>query len=224
MAGSQSINLTDQLRDMVVARFTDVLGESKIPALDLASNYDELGKFITARIQPDFETFGVTIVKFFVENISLPPEVEAALDKRTSMGVIGNLNAYTQYQAANAIQDAAKNPSGVAASGVGLGMGVGMGQQISEAIRGNQSAPPPLPQSAAYFVAVNGQQSGPMDAGKLAEDGPQRRTHTRHTRLEKRHGAVDRSGRGPGVERIVREHAAAVAKVRIIQHAQHTGA
>src|SRR5438067_12544608 len=151
---------------MIVARFSDVLGESKIPVLDLASNYDELSKFIATRIAPDFEPLGIGIVKFFVENISLPPEVEAAMDKRTSMGVIGNLNAYTQFQAANAIGDAAKNPSGVAASGVGLGMGVGMGQQISEAMRGNQppSQPPPLPQSAAYFVAVNGQQSGPFES------------------------------------------------------------
>jgi membrane protease subunit (stomatin/prohibitin family) len=161
--------LSDQLRDMIIARFSDVLGESKIPVLDLASNYDELSKFIASRIQPDFDSLGIQIVKFFVENISLPPEVEAAMDKRTSMGVIGNLNAYTQYQSANAIGDAAKNPSGVASAGVGLGMGIGMAQQVNEALRGGSGAPPPIPQSVAFYIATNGQQTGPFDVTKLTE-------------------------------------------------------
>ncbi|HZZ41458.1 MAG TPA: SPFH domain-containing protein [Tepidisphaeraceae bacterium] len=160
----------DQLRDMVVSRFADVLGESKLPVLDLASNYDELGKFITSKIHDDFSPFGLEVVRLLVENISLPPEVEQALDKRTSMGIIGNLNAYTQYQSANAIQDAAKNPGGMAASGVGLGMGIGMASQVTQALGGAQTsaAPPPLPASASYFVALNGQQSGPHDLSVLA--------------------------------------------------------
>jgi membrane protease subunit (stomatin/prohibitin family) len=163
----------EQLRDMVVARFTDVLGESKIPALDLASNYDELGKFVTSRIQPDFGTFGLEIVKFLVENISLPAEVEAALDKRTSMGVIGNMAQYTQYQTANAIGDAAKNPGGMAGAGVGMGAGFAMGNQMAGAMAQSQqnaatpSAPPPIPQATTYFVAYNGQQAGPFDLAKL---------------------------------------------------------
>ena len=85
--------INDQLRDMATSRFTDVLGSSKIAALDLAGNYDQLSGYIVERIQPDFAAFGLELVKFVVENISLPPEVEAALDKRTSMGVIGNLQA-----------------------------------------------------------------------------------------------------------------------------------
>ncbi len=120
----------DQLREMVCARFADILGQSKIPALDLASNYDELGKFIMQRMKDDFGQFGLEIVALVVENISLPPEVEQAMDKRTSMGVIGNLAAYTQYQAANAIGDAAKNPGagGLAAGGMGMAMGYQNGQ------------------------------------------------------------------------------------------------
>src|ERR1041385_6923048 len=104
--------LGDQIRDMVVARFTEILGQSKIPALDLAGNQDALGKFMTDKIRSDFAQFGLDIVGLVVENISLPPEVEAAMDKRTSMGVLGNLDAYTKFQAANAIGDAAKNPAG----------------------------------------------------------------------------------------------------------------
>lgn len=160
----------DQLRDMVVSRFADVLGESKLPILDLASNYDELGKFVTTRIHDDFGPFGLEVVRLLVENISLPAEVEQAMDKRTSMGVIGNLNAYTQYQSASAIPEAAKNPGGLAAAGVGIGMGVGMAQQVSQAMGANQvnsAAPPPIPAAAAFFVAVNGQQSGPHDMAVL---------------------------------------------------------
>ncbi|MBT8484529.1 MAG: SPFH domain-containing protein, partial [Phycisphaerae bacterium] len=107
--------ITEQLRNMIVSRFTDILGESNIPILDLAGNYDELGDFITNRIQPEFGTYGLELTKFLVENISLPPAVEEALDKRSSMGVIGDLKKYTQFQTAEAIRDAAQNPGGMAA-------------------------------------------------------------------------------------------------------------
>jgi membrane protease subunit (stomatin/prohibitin family) len=165
-------NIDEQLRNMMVARFADVLGESKIPVLDLASNQDELGKFVTGRIQDDFAPYGLQVMSLMVENISLPPEVEAAMDKRTSMGVIGNLQAYTQFQTANAINDAAKNPGGFAGAGVGIGMGVGMGQQIGNAMGQSMQSPglatpPPLPQVASFFVAVNGQQAGPFDLPTL---------------------------------------------------------
>jgi membrane protease subunit (stomatin/prohibitin family) len=173
-------DLTDQLRDMVVARFTDILGEAKIPALDLAASQDQLGKFIMDRIKPDFAQFGLEIVALVVENISMPPEVEAAIDKRTSMGVIGNLNAYTQFQAANAIETAAKNPAGgMAAGGVGIGMGYAMANQIGQNMAGaaamggagvvGPGTPPPLPAAVAYFIAVENQQAGPFDMAALAE-------------------------------------------------------
>jgi membrane protease subunit (stomatin/prohibitin family) len=168
-------DVVEQLRNMIVSRFTDVLGESKIPALDLAANYDELGNFVTTRIQPEFERFGLSLTKLLVENVSLPPEVEAAMDKRTSMGVIGNLQAYTQFQAANAMEEAAKNPSGTAAGGMAMGMGFGMANQMAQAMgqqagAGAGGAPPPLPgQAGQFFVAVNNQQAGPFDAASLRQ-------------------------------------------------------
>src|SRR3954464_10222376 len=131
-------DIGEQLRDLLVARFADVLGESKIPALDLAANQDDLGKLMLTRLQPDFDVFGLKLVNLVVENISLPQEVEAALDTRTKMGVIGDLSRYTQFQAANAIQDAAKNPGGLAGAGMGMGAGMAMGQQMSQAMGGMQ--------------------------------------------------------------------------------------
>jgi membrane protease subunit (stomatin/prohibitin family) len=152
--------ITEQLRNFIVSRFTDLLGEKKIPALDLAGNYDELGQFVTEKLKPEFEAYGLELHKLLVENISLPPEVEAAIDKRSSMGVVGNLDAYARFQTANAIPDAARNPGGLAAAGVGLGMGLSMAGQTAGALPQGGGLPPPLP--AMFFVAQGGQRTGPF--------------------------------------------------------------
>jgi len=157
----------EQLRSLVSSRFSDVLGEGKIPALDLAASYDELGELVRTRMAPDLAELGLELTRFVVENVSLPDEVVKALDKRSSMGVIGNLNAYTQYQTAEAIRDAAQNPGGTAGAGMGMGMGFAMAQQMANAMGGGAApaagaTPPPLPGAgAAFFVALNGAQSGP---------------------------------------------------------------
>ncbi|GAB5519442.1 MAG: SPFH domain-containing protein [Rhodothermales bacterium] len=166
----------NQLRNLIVSRFTDILGENKIPALDLAANYDELGGFIGDRIRPEFASYGIEITSMLVENISLPPAVEEVLDKRTSMGIVGDLSKYTQFQAAQAMEAAAKNPGGEASAGIGMGMGFGMANQMAQAMGQQQqapppqqAAPPPVPQMKSFFVAVNGQQSGPFDVVTLSQ-------------------------------------------------------
>lgn len=178
----------EQLRDMVVSRFSSVLGENKIPILDLAANYDELGQFVTTRIKDDFATFGLELAKLLVENISLPQEVEKALDKRTSMGVLGNMQQYTQFQAANAIGDAANNPGGIAGVGAGLGAGYVMAQQFGNAMQAGvqpaqaastaaqpapaaqPASPPPIPAAPSYFVVYEGKQAGPFTIDQLQAD------------------------------------------------------
>jgi membrane protease subunit (stomatin/prohibitin family) len=85
------------------------------------------------KLNEDFNTMGLELTKFFVENISFPPEVEAALDKRTQMGILGDLGRYTQFQTANAIEEAAKNPGGNAGAGMGLGAGFAMGNAMANA-------------------------------------------------------------------------------------------
>lgn len=178
IAGTQSHftteEVSEQLRNMIITRFTDAVGESKIPALDLAANYDELSKFITGKINPEFNDYGLEVTKFLVENISLPPEVEAMLDKRTSMGIVGNLNQYAQFQAANAMEQAAKNPGGTAGEGMGMGMGFAMAQQMGQAFNQQQQqahqqpqGPPPIPGVVQFFIALNGQQQGPYDMTAL---------------------------------------------------------
>jgi membrane protease subunit (stomatin/prohibitin family) len=169
--------LGDQLRDMLVSRFAAALGESKVAALDLAAHQDEVAKLLVSRLKEDFAPFGLEVVTLAIENISMPPEVEAAMDKRTSMGVIGNMGTYTQFQAANAIADAAKNPGGGAGATMGLGAGFAMGNQMasqmSQAMGGANAAapavqgPPPIPQAVSFYAVVGGKQSGPFDETAL---------------------------------------------------------
>ncbi|MBD0369365.1 MAG: SPFH domain-containing protein [Pyrinomonadaceae bacterium] len=129
-------DIEGQLKRTLVSGFTDALGESKIAALDLASNYDELGVFGRKKLNEEFNSFGLELTKFVIENISLPPEVEVAMDKRTSMGVLGDAQRYAQFQAADAMRDAAKNPSGGAGLGAGLGAGFAVGGAMANAMSG----------------------------------------------------------------------------------------
>src|SRR5690606_19043879 len=108
----QTEDIEGQLKRSVVTEFSDALGELKIPALDLASQYKELGEKIRGVINQDFSSWGLEVVKFYVENISLPEEVEAAMDKRASMGALGDAQKYMQFQAADALRDAAQNEGG----------------------------------------------------------------------------------------------------------------
>lgn len=163
----------EQLRDLLVARFADAVAESKIPVLDMAANQDELGKVLVQRINPDFAQYGLEVTSLFVENISLPPEVEQALDKRASMGAVGDLNKYMQYQSAEAIREAARNPGGIAGIGAGMGAGMAMANQMGQAMQPQAApsttpppnAPPPLPSAGVqWYVAIDNQQTGPFDA------------------------------------------------------------
>ncbi len=126
-------DIEGQLKRTLVSGFSDALAESKISALDLASNYDELGKFTRSKLAEDFNGFGLDLTKLVIENISLPAEVEAAMDKRTSMGVIGDVGRYAQFQAADAMRDAAQNTGG---GGAGTGAGLGAGFAIGNAMAG----------------------------------------------------------------------------------------
>ena len=167
-------DVDDQLRSLVTSRFVDAVAESRIPVLDLASRYDEIGVQIRGKMQPDFSEWGIELTQFVIENIALPEEVEKALDKRSSMGVIGDLGRYTQFQAAESIPLAAQNPGGTASAGIGLGMGVAMGQQVANAMGQSlggapAGGPPPLPQQAPYFIALDGKQSGPLGMDELRQ-------------------------------------------------------
>jgi len=131
--------LSGQLKRSIVSGISDLLGESSISALDLAANYDELSQGAKVKLQDRFNPFGLKIMQFFIENISLPEEVEKMLDQRTSMGVLGDMGKFTQYQTAQAIRDAAQNEGGgMAGAGVGLGAGSVLGQAMAQSMNTSQ--------------------------------------------------------------------------------------
>lgn len=129
----QTEDIDGQLKRAIVTEFSDALGELKIPALDLAAQYKEVGEKIRGMINEDFKSYGLEVTKFYVENVSLPPEVEAAMDKRASMGALGNADQYMKFQAADALRDAAQNEGGGAGLGAGLGAGFAVGGQMANA-------------------------------------------------------------------------------------------
>jgi excisionase family DNA binding protein len=108
--------------------FSDALAESKIPALDVASRYAELGEALLPLINPIIgDKYGLTMTSFVVENVSVPPEVEQAIDKRSSMAAVGNLNDYVKFQMAQGMEKGGAGAGGMAAE---MAVGMAMAQQM----------------------------------------------------------------------------------------------
>src|SRR5262245_24064846 len=144
--------LSDTMRSRVVSVFTQALATSKIPALDIASRYRELGDALLPLINaPLKETYGLEILTFVVENISVPPEVEQAIDKRAGMAAVGDLNEFVKYQLAQGLE---KGGSGVGAIGAEMAVGISIAQQMLN--RSADGAIPELlsPADAAKVLGV----------------------------------------------------------------------
>ncbi len=185
--------ITFQIRNIIVQESSRVMAGSGIPVLDMAANTGDMGKLIAAKVSEVLADYGMMMPEFYIENISLPPAVEAALDKRTSMGLAGDLGKFTQYSAAEAMTAAAQNPAGGGGMGAGLGMGMGMAmanqmaqagpwgaapqqqqpqQQLHQAPAA--SAPPPPPVEHVWHIARSGETTGPFskaDMGRKAASG-----------------------------------------------------
>lgn len=160
-----------QIRNVIVQEASQVLAKSGIPVLDMAANTADLGRLIATAIGPKVAEYGLSIPEFYIENISLPEEVEKVLDKRTSMGVAGDLNKYMQF---NAAEGMAQPNSGVGAM-VGAGMAAGMGMNMAQgagpwgaAPAAAAPPPPPPPAGKAWHVAENGATKGPFTEADLA--------------------------------------------------------
>ena len=156
MFGTNSIykasDVAEQMKPVIVQGFSDAIAESKISALDLAANYKEFSTTILAKNQEEFEKFGLELCTLVIENISLPEEVEKALDERTKLGVLEDkMGTYAQYKAANAMEEAAKNPNGnnMAGLGVGIGAGANIGAMFGSALSSAQNKPKEAPTSTA---------------------------------------------------------------------------
>ncbi|MBI1182781.1 DUF4339 domain-containing protein [bacterium] len=164
--------IAQQLRSLIVARFTDAVGESGLPIEAYAANNKELSTLIHNNMRLEFENFGVELVGFFIENISMPEEVKKEIFELSRLNKI-DINKLAQLKTAKAIEKAAENPSGTAGAGMGMGMGFAMANQMQQGFSqnangsGSASTPPPLPGQAQWYAAVNGQQQGPLAVDDL---------------------------------------------------------
>ncbi len=174
-----------QIRNIIVQEFSRVIASSGIPVLDMAANTRELGQLVAREIAPRLAEYGLELPELYIENISLPEAVEAVLDKRTSMGVIGDLSTYTKFQAAEALT-AEGAGAGALQTGVGAGIGLQMAREMQGEGKGGaapatQATPPPPPQAEqVWHIAEAGETKGPYSRatmGRMATEG----TLTRET-------------------------------------------
>ena len=170
-----SDEISNQIRNIIVQEFSRVIASAGIPVLDMAANTADLGKLVTGAINPLVAAYGLTLPEFYIENISLPEEVEKALDKRTSVGIAGDLNKYMQYSAAEAMSSPNSAAGGAMAAGMGAAMGMGMAQNMgpwgAAAPVSHASPPPPPPpaSSPVWHLAENGATQGPFSDSDLAQ-------------------------------------------------------
>ncbi len=162
-----------QIRNVILQEVSQVLAKCGIPVLDMAANTADLSKIITTAIGPKIADYGISLPEFYIENISLPEEVEKVLDKRTSVGIAGDLNKYMQFNAAEGMA----NPNSGVGAMVGAGMAAGMGMSMAGGagpwgappVAAAPMAPPPPPTAAkVWHVAENGATKGPFGEAELA--------------------------------------------------------
>jgi membrane protease subunit (stomatin/prohibitin family) len=169
-----------QIRNIIVQEFSQAITRSGIPVLDMAANTGEVGALIAKAIGPTIAQYGLELPELYIENISLPPAVEKALDARTSRGIAGNLDDHMKWKAAEAMgQGGAMDQS--MGMGFGAGMGMNMAQQMTQQQSGPWGAapqqqvaqpaaaapPPPPPVEHVWLIAENGQTKGPFSKADL---------------------------------------------------------
>lgn len=172
--------IAQNLRGKIGVLIKEAMPEMGIPVVELEGKVRVLGELLRDRLDIEFIKLGLELTEVQVQDIGLPEEVERAIDKGGAMRAIGNMQAYTQYEAAGAIKDMAQNPGagGMAGAGFGAGMGMGLGQQMAQAMgAGAQQqqrpagpgGPPPPPPVLQIYIAVSGQSTGPFDMNALRQ-------------------------------------------------------
>ena len=160
--------VTNQIRNIILQQMSQVLAKSGIPVLDMAANTMDLAKLVNTAIAPQIAAYGLTLPEFYIENVSLPDEVEKVLDKRTSMGIVGDLNKYMQFNAAEGLAQPGSAIGATVGAGMGMGMGLGLAQTAGPWGAAPAPPPPPPPATTAWHVADNGATKGPFTEADLA--------------------------------------------------------
>ncbi len=159
----------DTMRSRIVSVFSEALAQAKIPVLDAATRYSELGESLLPLINPVMQSkYGLEMTSFVVENVSVPPEVEQAIDKRSSISAIGNLNDYVKFQMAQGLEKGGSSAGGMATE---LAVGMAIAQQMVQqqgGVLGQTAAAPGAPPSSAPQPSSGGfDLLGPAEAAKL---------------------------------------------------------
>jgi len=156
-----------QLSNLIISKLANVLGADKTPMLDLAANYEIFGEHITKGITPFFTQYGLKLNKILVENISVPKEVQDAIDKRTSREITGNLDDNIKYQTGTALSNDKSSMSDM----IGMGVGAALGQQMANTMHSGKSDAkiiPPIPiDSKGFYVSIDGEAEGPFSKKEL---------------------------------------------------------
>ncbi len=169
--------INEQLKSLVVTRFTDAAGESGIPIEKYAANLNETSTLVHQVLAPEFLNYGIDLTKFLIESVSMPDEIKKEIFELSRLNSKVDLDKLTKFKTAKAIEKAAEN-EGMAGGGMGMGMGFAMANQMGQSFtqqsqsqqnqqQNSGGTPPPVPNAVAYFVAINGQQSGPFDIATL---------------------------------------------------------
>lgn len=172
-----SFEINEHLKSLIATRFTDTVGEANLPIELYAANTSELSDTCREVMAPEFETVGISLEKFYIENVSMPEDLKKEIFEYSRIDKL-DLDKLTKFKTAKAIEAAAKNEGGTAGAGMGMGMGFVLAQQMggmmSPQMGGNPQmqqagapVPPPMPVAVQYFYAVNGVQQGPVSFEQL---------------------------------------------------------
>lgn len=161
-----------QLGPVIMGAMATAFGESGVPFLDLAANQTLMSNKVRETLAPQFTQYGLALDSFQVSSVTLPDELQAAMDRRISMDMTGDMGRFTQYQTAESLPLAAQNPGGIAGTGAGLAAGLAMGQAMADSLRtavqGNAGAAPAA-QPAAAAPAAPAADDPTARLGKLKE-------------------------------------------------------
>jgi len=159
LVGTQGVYMTDDikdfLRDVIVSRLNDLLGETLDTVLDLPKVYSQLGDAVKGRLASDFGRYGMELQNFYITSITPPEDVQAMIDQRSGMAAVGDLDKFMKFRAAQAIGDAARNPGGAMGGGMGLIAGAGIGSMLPGMMFRDVNGGAPLPEKIAEKGYVN---------------------------------------------------------------------
>jgi membrane protease subunit (stomatin/prohibitin family) len=173
-----NFEINEHLKSLIATRFTDTVGEAKLPIELYAANATELSETCKEVMQPEFNSVGISLEKFFIENVSMPEDLKKEIFEYSRIDKL-DLDKLTKFKTAKAIEAAAANEGGTAGAGMGMGMGFVLAQQMGGMMNpqmGQQQMqqqpqggmmPPPMPAAVQYFYAANGTQAGPVSFEQL---------------------------------------------------------